>query len=87
MKKKTYRTAVVWGESPTTIGEYEFETAAELKAFWEGVEAATGWLEVSSIEDVLSDDHSLKTYAENSGQSVTEAKKELRAAIRWEKNE
>ena len=46
----TFKTTILWGESPgpgDAAKTYEFETAAELSAFIQGVEEASGWMNYS----------------------------------------
>lgn len=82
-KKKTYRTAIVWGEQPTSITQREFKTHAELVAYLDGVEDAEGWHGSNCVEDVLHDSDEIETLADNQGQSIAKTKKELQAIVKW----
>jgi hypothetical protein len=45
---------IIWGSQPepgTRPTRYEFETHAELDAFLDGVEAASGWMEYRVQDD------------------------------------
>lgn len=83
---KTHRAVVVWGEEPTSYTTHEFKTKAELSAFWEGVNAADGWLGAHNVEDIVSDDYELGMMAERIDQPEAELKKELKAAMLWKKH-